>query len=314
MCDIWKSTARSSLTCDVLRALMPEMRRLHVEHVVLTGGEPLMNPEIERLCAMLHAAGFRTTVLTTGLLLARYAQKLASMVDEWIISLDGPREVHDSVRRVPGAYDAVARAISALRCIKARATVRARCTVQKLNHGALCATARAAHALGFDSISYLAVDATSTAFNRAVPWENTRASEVMLDRCEIDALDREIEALARAREHEYPLGFVVEDGAKLRRIADRFRAHIGKAEARAPRCNAPWVSAIITGDGSVKPCFFHAPIGNIRNGLEEAVNGAPATAFRASLDVERNEICRRCVCSLHHRDAAAAGTGGHSPS
>jgi Fe-coproporphyrin III synthase len=41
-------------------------------------------------------------------------------------------------------------------------------------------------------------------------------------------------------------------------------------------------------------------LGNIHNqSLHEIVNGPVALKFRANLDVETNEVCQRCVCSLH---------------
>ena len=93
----------------------------------------------------------------------------------------------------------------------------------------------------------------------------------------------------------------METPEKLRRIAEHFRAHLGMAEPVAPLCNAPWVSAVIEADGTVRPCFFHAPIGDLRNGqsLTEVLNGPEARRFRSQLDVAANPVCRRCVCSLH---------------
>jgi hypothetical protein len=34
----------------------------------------------------------------------------------------------------------------------------------------------------------------------------------------------------------------------------------------APRCNAPWVSAVVETDGAVRPCFFQQAIGNLADG------------------------------------------------
>jgi radical SAM protein with 4Fe4S-binding SPASM domain len=71
---------------------------------------------------------------------------------------------------------------------------------------------------------------------------------------------------------------------------------------QAPTCNAPWVSAVVEVDGSVRPCFFHRPIGNITSSpLEEVINGEAAQEFRQSLDIENDATCRRCVCSLNYR-------------
>lgn len=78
---------------------------------------------------------------------------------------------------------------------------------------------------------------------------------------------------------------------------EHFRAHLGLAEHTAPRCNAPWVSAVLSTEGTTQPCFFHAPIG--QGPLLEILHAPPAATFRESLDVSSNPTCQRCVCSLY---------------
>jgi radical SAM protein with 4Fe4S-binding SPASM domain len=71
-------------------------------------------------------------------------------------------------------------------------------------------------------------------------------------------------------------------------------------EPIAPRCNVAWVSAVVESDGTVRPCFFHAAIGNVREqSLLEALNSPSAIDFRNSLDVANNPTCQQCVCSLY---------------
>jgi radical SAM protein with 4Fe4S-binding SPASM domain len=105
--------------------------------------------------------------------------------------------------------------------------------------------------------------------------------------------------------------FVLESPAKLRKIAHHFRCRLGMAQAESPLCNAPWTSAVVEADGTVRPCFFHAPIGRIASGasLADILNGPQAIAFRASLDIAANPVCRQCVCSLNWRaGGSASGT------
>ena len=98
--------------------------------------------------------------------------------------------------------------------------------------------------------------------------------------------------------------YIVESPAKLRNISRRFREHLGQLPPQAPVCNAPWVSAVVEVDGSVRPCFFHPPIGNISSiSLEDVVNSETARNFRENLSVESNPTCRKCVCSLNYREA-----------
>ena len=100
MCDIWKIADAREITAAELERHLADIERLGVEWVVFTGGEPLMHSDLFRLSALLRARGVRTTILSTGLLLERFAGSIANGVDEVIVSLDGPAAVHDL--RIPG--------------------------------------------------------------------------------------------------------------------------------------------------------------------------------------------------------------------
>lgn len=294
MCDIWKRTDAQEISEGELRRHLDDIVQLGVEWVVFTGGEPLMHSDLFRLADLLRACGIRVTVLSTGLLLARDARRLVESTDEVIVSLDGPRDVHDEIRRVPGAYDRLSEGVAAAHAIAPEYPISARSTVQAANASHLRETARAARGLGLRSISFLAADLTSTAFNRVVAWPEVRQSTIAP---ELAKLESEIEALIA----EYPDdGFISESPAKLRRIVARFRAHYGLEAHAAPRCNAPWVSAVLEANGDVRPCFFHPAIGNTAKGsLREILNSPAAIAFRESLSVADDPVCRRCVCSLY---------------
>jgi MoaA/NifB/PqqE/SkfB family radical SAM enzyme len=288
MCDIWKRTDAREISEAELARHIDDIVALGIEHVVFTGGEPLMHSDLFRLAAPLRALGMRITLLSTGLLLARYAARIVDSIDEVIVSLDGPREVHDAIRRVPGAFDRLAEGVRAIHHASAR------CTVQARNAAHLRATVAAARSMGLRSISFLAADLDSTAFDRPLAWPDARKAGIAPD---LSLLEREMESLLA----EYPAdGFILESPAKLRRIVSHFRAFYGLEPYTAPRCNAPWVSAVWEASGDVRPCFFHPPMGNTAKGtLAQIVNGDAAVAFRESLNVAENPICRRCVCSLY---------------
>ncbi len=301
MCDIWQRKDGKELDLEGLARHRESLRRLDVRQVVLTGGEPLLHRNFTGLCSFLRDCGVRVTLLTTGLLLAKRAALVAEGVDEVIVSIDGPEEVHDQVRRVQGAYRLIGEGIQEVRSGKADMPVNGRSTVQKANHRLLRQTVAGAKTLALDSISFLAADVTSQAFNRELVWPGERQSQIALERREIDTLENEVEALLRENSDDLRSRYIVESPAKLRRIVRRFREQLGELPAESPLCNAPWVSAVLEVDGSVRPCFFHNKIGNASAAtLEEAVNSDEARRFRTSLDVSTNAICRRCVCSLNY--------------
>ncbi|MBV8867260.1 MAG: radical SAM protein [Acidobacteriaceae bacterium] len=297
MCDIWKETNQSEITAEELARHLADIENLAVKWVVFSGGEPLMHSDVFRLSDMLRSRNIRVTLLSTGLLLNRYAQQIAARIDDVIVSLDGPPHIHDQIRRVPGAFAQLEQGIRAIHDLNPDYPISARCTIQSLNYAWPSETVRLAKRLGLSSISFLAADLTSEAFNRSRPWEVYRQAQVALTLEEVWTLQRELESVDR---DWHASGFVAENAEKLCRISNHFRAQLGLSRPQAPRCNAPWVSAVIEANGTVRPCFFHRPIGSLKSHtLPQVINGFEAQQFRASLDVTTNPVCARCVCSLN---------------
>jgi len=300
MCDIWRVREAKEITPADLEQQLSSVRKLGVRWVVFSGGEPQLNEQWSGLAHMFRSAGSRVTLLTAGLLLQPQAEVIAECIDDVIVSLDGPPAVHNTIRRIPGAFEQMAKGVESLHYLRPEMPVRARCTVQKANHHSLRAVVASARQIGLTSVSFLAADLTSAAFNRPEGWLPERLDRVALSAEEVDALEVEVERLIDEQRGEFGTGFVVESSDKLRRVVHHFRAHLGQTDNVAPHCNAPWVSAVIEASGDVRPCFFHPVLGNIhRHALPDIINGPEALYFRSSLDVANNQICRRCVCSLY---------------
>lgn len=303
MCDIWQTKEVQELSGEGLARLLTSFHKLKVRWVVLTGGEPLLHSDLPGICAPLREAGIRVTLLTTGLLLSRYAETSRSLFDEIIVSIDGPPGIHDQIRRVPRGFQKIEEGLRLVHDAAPDLPLRARTTVQRSNRLHLRETVMTAKRLPLDSISFLAADLTSEAFNRKLIWPVERQNEVGLSVQEVVELEQEIEKMMAEFDEEITTGFISESPAKLRRIVQHFRGHLGLAEPVAPVCNAPWSSTVVELDGSVRPCFFHQPIGNIVDGdLEQILNGGRGLEFRNSLDIASNPTCRRCVCSLNYRE------------
>ena len=112
------------------------------------------------------------------------------------------------------------------------------------------------------------------------------------DRLSVDAAD-------------FASGYIAETPAKLRRRLLRYyEALHDRADFPANICNAPWVSSVIETDGTVRPCFFQPALGNLyeAGSLAAIIYSPEAIAWRKGLDVRRDAICRKCVCTLSLRD------------
>ena len=170
MCDIWKIREPRELALETLERQLDSFEKLAVEWVALTGGEPQRHSHFAEFTTALRARGVRVTMLTAGVLLEADAKLVTRAVDDVIVSLDGPPEVHDRIRRIPSAFTKLESGIRALRAIRPGMRIGARCTVQRANHDALCRTVECGRAIGLNSISFLAADMTSHAFNRPTAW------------------------------------------------------------------------------------------------------------------------------------------------
>jgi MoaA/NifB/PqqE/SkfB family radical SAM enzyme len=301
MCDIWKANRNGmSISEADLSGLLEDFRKLEVEWVLLTGGEPLMHPNLWTLCAALKALPARITLLSTGLLLSRHAADIVKHCDEVIVSLDGSRAVHDRIRAIPNAYQQLAEGVAALRRQNLKFPVSARCVLQHLNFGDLPNIIVAARELGLDRISFLTADVSSSAFNRPNGWSDDRTREVSLSEEEAEQFAAVVEETLVRHAAELSSGFVVETPARLRDFVAYYRAANGKGAFPRVACNAPWVSSVIEADGTVRPCFFHRSLGNIHErGIADILNSEDAIGFRRTLDVRRDPVCQRCVCTFN---------------
>ena len=301
MCDIWKANAdKREIAPAVLDRHLGDLRALRVQRVMLTGGEPLLHSNLWALCDRLQDAGIRVTLITTGLLLGSHAEPIGRAIDEVVVSIDGPPDVHDGIRRVKDGFHRIARGLQALQSQPRVPRTVVRSVVQRANHARLTPTIDAVRRLGVDQLSFLTADVSSPAFNRPEPWPADRVAEVALSRDQVFALEAAIQDVATRCRDALAAGFVVGGLGTLQRIHAYYAALAGLGRFPPVRCNAPWVSAVLEADGSVRPCFFHPAYGpSAETGLSQALNAPEAIAFRASLDVRTNETCRRCVCSLH---------------
>ncbi|HEX3471311.1 MAG TPA: radical SAM protein [Silvibacterium sp.] len=216
MCDIWRiKQTRQIETADLIPHL-ESFRKLGTRWIALSGGEALLHDDLRGLMELLRGEGMRITLLSTGLLLADNAALVAELVDDVIVSLDGPRETHNAIRRVRDAYERMAEGISVLRAARSDMPISARSTVQKNNFRELPKTVDASHELGLNSISFLAVDATSTAFNREDGWDEGEQARVMLTADEVGEFSMLLDGMSVDYEEDFRSGFIQESPEKMR--------------------------------------------------------------------------------------------------
>ena len=300
-CDYWRH-GRTNLTLAAIRQLLPSLEALKTRTVVLSGGEPLLNPEWAEIAALLRAHGLKLWLLTSGLSLAKHAASASALFDSITVSLDGTRaETYAAIRGL-NAFEVVCAGIRA--AAAAGAPVGIRVTLQRANYRELPRFVSLAQELGAQQVSFLAVDVSNPhAFGRLDDF----SSDLALGGDDLPLLAQLLETLEREHAPEFRSGFIAENPHKLGRILQYFAALLGRAEFPPVRCNAPEFSAVYTAAGRLQPCYFIAgPAAAAGDDLRVLLNDPPQAELRAAIRAGERPQCQRCVCSMWRDPGAFA--------
>lgn len=303
-CDWWRADGAGDLSLAEIAALAAELPRFGTRVVVLTGGEPLVRPDVMEVADSFRARGMTLQLLTSGLALGRFADDIAARFQTVTVSLDGHTpELYRAIRGVDG-LGAVVEGVRKLRSRAPRIGLWARSTIHRHNFRQLPDLIAKSRDMGLDQISFLPADVSSDAFNRPpglpqVADEMGSPARLLLTANEVDEFAAIVETAIRTHTRDFDERRIAPDPTGMRRLVGYYRAHLGQGSFVAPMCNAPWASVFIEANGAVRPCFFHPPVGNLRERSLGDLLGVAMPAFRDTLNVATNPTCTRCVCALN---------------
>ena len=293
-CDYWRH-GRADMNLESVTRLLPSLKRLSTRVVLISGGEPLLNPEWTQIADLLRDSGLKLWLLTSGLSLAKHARRAVHLFDAITVSLDGTnRETYAAIRGLD-AFDNVCEGIRTATGMGAAVSVRV--TLQRTNYRELPGFVELAHTLGARQISFLAVDvANPHAFGRTDDF----GSDLALAPEDLPLFEHLLDSLEQDHAVDFRSAFIAESPRKLRRILQYFAA-IQRQGAYPPvRCNAPEFSAVVGAKGHVQPCFFipGPPDAQIRGDFPSALNSDGMVTLRAAIRAGARAECATCVCSL----------------
>jgi Fe-coproporphyrin III synthase len=273
--------------------LLPGLKELQTELVLLSGGEPLLNPDWETIARLLRANGHKVWLLTSGLSLAKHARKAAGLFDSITVSLDGTNcQTYREIRGLD-AFDKVCEGIRSV--VACGASPNIRVTLQRANYLQLRSFVDLAIELGAGQISFLAVDvANPHAFGRTDGF----AADLALRPEDLPVFERLLRSLEETHRADFRSGFIAENPQKLRRILQYFAALNGAGTFPTVRCNAPEFSAVIGATGRVQPCFFISGPSDAHGDFQSALNRESSIRLRADIRSGGRTECNTCVCSM----------------
>ena len=239
-----------------------------IEHT-LSGGEPLLHPDVMAFAEMLKSLGNSISLLTNGTLVdIANANQIAELADRIKISLDGSTEGINSITRGKGNYEAVIKAVDLL--TERGANVQVAMTVHKGN--------------------MTDIDAMARRFGSRLTFQPLFQAGRGADKNELALTGNEYYEALAATDNVAPMAAI---GTVLENLRGR----------GAKRCALAEAEISISETGDVYPCqLLSSPefaAGNVRETpLADIYFNSTVLAKARSISVDTLEKCRECPIRL----------------
>lgn len=311
---IWNLIRRCNLTCQhcysisadrdfpgelsrsEVFAVMDDLSAFGVPVLILSGGEPLLRPDIFEVSARAKAMGFYVGLSTNGTLIDEdNIDRIAAVGYDYVgISIDGLRATHDRFRRLQGAFDASMRGIRL--CRAQRIKVGLRFTMTQDNAHELPQLLALMEAEGVDKfyLSHLNyagrgnVNREQDAYRQTTRW----AMDLLFETC--------WRHVQEGRQREFVTGNNDADGVYLLLwVKEHFPERVAHMRARLAQWggNSSGVNiANIDNLGNVHPDTFwwHYNLGNVRQRPFSEIWQDVSDPIMAGLKARPRKVKGRC--------------------
>ncbi|MFQ6103592.1 MAG: radical SAM/SPASM domain-containing protein [Candidatus Glassbacteria bacterium] len=280
--------------------------------VTLFGGEPLLHREIVDMIQIVKRARLRCNIITNGTLLWKMAEDLVgSGIDEIIVSLDGPREVHDRIRGKPGTFGRVIRGVGLLneekkKAGKRRPVVNINTTIWEGNAERLHELIPVARRLEVSSVTFhhpIFIGKSDMRRHKQLlqelygvcPSDFQGFVRDAPPRIDVDLLINEKDMISSMKNGVKVAFYPNYTDDEIRRYYSDLHY---KPDSYKSRCLSPWMVLYIFPNGDVRPCLsLGVTFGNMHeDSIEAIIEGPAAKRFRKDLK-ERGMFpaCSRCT-------------------
>ncbi|HIJ65317.1 MAG TPA: radical SAM protein [Candidatus Hydrogenedentes bacterium] len=296
------------LTTSEWRDVIGQTGRLSL--ITFTGGEPFVRDDLLELLEFASQLR-RTHIITNGLRLTEdVAKRLVELAPANVagrglhfvgVSLEGPRDVHDAITGMAGAYDKAVQGLKALvryrkESGKTRPLVHITAVIQQDNLGSLARLPAVATELGADALNLVTEIRMFDPENVGeLDPDAFRSSDVTLPRLAPTALDGALQAAADAAAE---LGVAVRWPRMPR--ADLVQYYDGGLDLGEYACRAAWTNMYVAAKGDASSCLIHRA-GNVRDKPLKAIwNGPEMRQWRQCRRRGLTCLCQGC-CELEHK-------------
>ncbi len=305
--DAGPEAFRDEMDLDVLKGIADEAAGFR-PMFYLWGGEPFLSPNLLPFLEYLKSRRMLAAINTNGTFLADAAEDLVRFAPANIlVSVDGPREVHDRVRGREGTFDKVMAGVERLLALKRERKA-------SKPYVTFVTTVNTANASAFpdvyDIAAELGVDFMGLQFGTFTTEETGQAYQERMRRClgcdatswrgflsyqsdvDVPAIQ---EGVRRVRSRKHPFGTYFMPDLEPEDVPGYYAGTLPVKGCKA--CIVPWMRTDLLPNGDVYPCidFPDYIVGNVRETpLMELWNGPRYVRFRQELQKGLFPICGRC--------------------
>jgi radical SAM family uncharacterized protein len=112
MCPFWRRPDSKLLSMKQEIAMMEKLKEGGVSYLGFEGGEPLLRNDTPDILKESHKR-FHTSMVTNGWRLEKKINEIHNYLDFLFVSIDGNREVHDTMRGMQGSFEHAVSGINA---------------------------------------------------------------------------------------------------------------------------------------------------------------------------------------------------------
>lgn len=295
MCNHWRDRRELPVSADRFKEVLTELAELGTKKIHISGGEPMLRPQIPEFVELASSRDIKVTMTTNGTLVNK--EKAKRLVEGGLrgvnISIDSPnRKMHERIRGVEGSFKATLKAVQLIQRYKhkGKLSIRINTVVSRTNYQSLEPLPDLASELGADGLNLIPVD--------------DHCGEILSMRKKDIRLFNE-EIAPRIAERALSLGLIVSDEEAFPFGRTESEVRLGRAGRYAfgyydqHPCYAPWTHSLIDFNGNVYVCCMTReripPIGNIRHQSFKEIWESPAyQRIRLEMHPPGLNPCRRC--------------------
>ena len=287
-CGIWKIKSKNELTTEEIKKIF---EKINPSWVNLTGGETFLRNDLFEIAKIISKRDVYLFNITTNGLLVNETLKTVKKIFNLkipkfvlVVSLDGPKEIHDDIKGIDGNWEKSVNLFSKLKNLsKAKKSFNTYFgyTVSKYNAGQIQKTLDAVN----KKIDVKIDDFHFNIFHKCFYYNNEDLDDVN------DLSNKIIKDINYLKEVKKNIGAIPFLEKKYIKFIDKYLA---TSESPLP-CKALHSSCFIDPYGNVYPCtHFDTKIGNLRNNNYNLINiwnSEKAKETRKSINQNKCDGC-----------------------